>query len=138
MRKKLVVAAIAVVILGTAGAASAATPSDTPAPRALPDDKSISVPHIVQGPSVSIPVGNGTYPGTAAAVAACPSGEVLTGGGANVAAGNSHSERYELHSSQPISGQRWWAFGANTDTVNPGTIQAYAICAKVIKVHVLP
>lgn len=125
-------------MLGAAGAASAITPSDTPAQRLLPDDKSISVPHIVEGPSVSIPVGDGTHPGTAAALAACPDGEVLTGGGANVTAGNSHAERYELHSSRPISGERWWAFATNTDTVNPGSIRAYAICAKVIKVHVLP
>lgn len=124
-------------MVGTAGVANAATQSGTPGERALPADASIAVPHVVQGSPVSIPVASGGYPGRAAAVAECPKGEVLTGGGVNVTAGNSHAERYVLHSTVPISGERWWGFGTNTDTTNPGTIQAYALCAKVIRVHVL-
>ncbi|MPY37104.1 hypothetical protein FNH09_39590 [Streptomyces adustus] len=50
-------------------------------------------------------------------------------------AGNSHSERYNPSSSEPISGERWWALATDTDTAtaNPGTLQAYAICPKAVK-----
>ncbi|WP_086829924.1 hypothetical protein [Streptomyces sp. NRRL B-24572] len=86
---------------------------------------------------VTIPVASGGYPGRAAAAAECPAGETRTGGGASVIAGNSHAERYLLHSTQPISGERWWAFATNTDTTNPGTLKVYAICAKVVNTPVL-
>ncbi|MFG2882871.1 hypothetical protein ACGFYV_11305 [Streptomyces sp. NPDC048297] len=99
-----------------------------PATLAQADD----VVRVVEGPAVTIPVASGGYPGRAAAVADCPTGETRTGGGAIVTAGNSHAERYLLHASAPISGERWWAFATNTDTANAGTLRAYAICAKVV------
>lgn len=136
MLKRLRVAGIALaggalamgVLAGSAGAEETAT-------RVLPEDSSVGVPHIVEGSPVTIPVASAGYPGRAAAVAKCPKGEVLTGGGVDVTAGNSHAERYELHSTKPISGERWWGFATNTDTADPGTIQAYAICAEIIRVH---
>ncbi|MEU4085267.1 hypothetical protein [Streptomyces aureus] len=120
LKKSLVALAAMAAVVGTAGAAQA-------------DD----VVRVVQGASVPIPVSSGGYPGTAAAVAGCADGETRVGGGAVVTAGNSHSDRYNLSSSVPISGERWWAFATNTDTANPGTLQAYAICAKVVKTSVL-
>lgn len=136
MLKRLRVAGIALagsalamgVLAGSAGA-------EEPAARVLPSDSSVGVPHIVEGAPVTIPVASGGYAGRAAAAVKCPAGEVLTGGGADVTAGNSHAERYELHSSKPISGERWWGFATNTDTANPGTLTVYAICAEVIRVH---
>ncbi|MFJ8143359.1 hypothetical protein [Streptomyces sp. NPDC096013] len=117
------------------GALAGSATAEGTAARALPADSSVGVPHIVEGTPVTIPVASGGYPGRAAAQAVCPGGEVLTGGGVNVTAGNSHAERYELHSTKPAGGGRWWGFATNTDSADPGTIQAYAICAKVIRVH---
>ncbi|MET7982163.1 MULTISPECIES: hypothetical protein [unclassified Streptomyces] len=119
-KKSLVAVAALAGVFGAAGAAQA-------------DD----VVRVVQGTPVTIPVASGGFGGTAAAVAGCADGETRVGGGAFVIAGNSHSERYNLSSSGPISGERWWAFATNTDTANPGTLQAYAICAKVVKTTVL-
>lgn len=136
MLKRLHVAAIALAGGALAmGTLSGSAGAEETTPRVLPEDSSVGVPHIVEGNPVSIPVASGGYPGRAAAEAKCPKGEVLTGGGVNVTAGNSHAERYELHSTIPISGERWWGFATNTDTANPGTIQAYAICAEIIRVH---
>ncbi|MFF3888422.1 hypothetical protein [Streptomyces sp. NPDC001914] len=120
LKKSLVAVAAMAAVVGTAGAAQA-------------DD----VVRVVQGAAVPIPVSNSGYAGTAAAVAGCADGETRVGGGAVVTAGNSHAERYNLSASTPISGERWWAFATNTDTANPGTLQAYAICAKVVKTSVL-
>ncbi|MEU6660621.1 hypothetical protein [Streptomyces sp. NPDC046821] len=121
MLKKSLVAVVALAaVVGTAGAAQA-------------DD----VVRVVQGAAVPIPVSTSGYGGNAAAVAGCDEGETRVGGGAIVTAGNSHTERYNLSASAPISGERWWAFATNTDTANPGTLQAYAICAKVVKTPVL-
>ncbi|MFE6054117.1 hypothetical protein ACFQ6N_25480 [Kitasatospora sp. NPDC056446] len=50
-----------------------------------------------------------------------------------VTAGNSHADRYALSASAPISGERWWAFATNTDTTDPGTLEVFAICAKVVR-----
>jgi hypothetical protein len=120
LKKSLVAAAAVAAVVGTAGAAQA-------------DD----VVRVEQGAAVPIPVASGGYGGNAAAVAGCADGETRVGGGAFVTAGNSHTERYNLTSSGPISGERWWAYATNTDTANPGTLQAYAICAKVVKSTVL-
>ncbi|MFD8013677.1 hypothetical protein [Streptomyces sp. NPDC058955] len=86
---------------------------------------------------VTIPVASGEYPGTAAAVAQCPPGETRTGGGATVVAGNSHSDRYQLSATQPLSGERWWAFATNMDKTNSGKLRVYAICAKVVSTPTL-
>ncbi|MFJ6054441.1 hypothetical protein [Streptomyces sp. NPDC092307] len=86
---------------------------------------------------VPIPVASGGYPGRAAASVACPPGETRTGGGASVIAGNSNAERYLLHSTQPIAGEAWWAFATNTDTVNPGKLKVFAICARVVNTPTL-
>ncbi|MGX1541954.1 hypothetical protein [Streptomyces adustus] len=96
-KKSLVALAAVVAVVGTVGAAQA-------------DD----VVRVVQGTAVPIPVSTGGYAGTAAAVAGCADGETRVGGGAVVTAGNSHSERYNLSSSVPISGERWWAFATDT------------------------
>lgn len=90
------------------------------------------VVRVVQGQPVTIPVASGGFPGRAVAVAQCPAGETRTGGGANVTAGNSYADRYHVGSSIPIGGEGWWAFATNSDPSNPGTLQAYAICAKVV------
>jgi hypothetical protein len=93
---------------------------------------------IVQGPVVTLPVSpGGGYAGGAAASATCPAGEVLTGGGAEVRSGNSYVQRYNLAASRPIGSETWWAYGTNTDTTNPGTLQAFAICAKVTNLDVV-
>ncbi|WP_161692725.1 hypothetical protein [Streptomyces boluensis] len=89
----------------------------------------------MRGQVSTIPAPSGGYPGRAVSVAECPDGEVLTGGGANVTAGSSRADLYQLTSSQPISGQKWWAFATNMDSGNSGTLHSYAICAKVISVH---
>ncbi|MGW2232319.1 hypothetical protein ACWCRG_43660, partial [Streptomyces formicae] len=88
--------------------------------------------HTVNGPEVPIPVLPGEFPGRAVATAECPAGEKALGGGANVTAGNSHAERYQLVSTLPLSdGTTWWAFALNSDENDPGTMQAYVNCAKV-------
>ncbi|MFJ7495835.1 hypothetical protein ACIQZB_32550 [Streptomyces sp. NPDC097727] len=94
--------------------------------------------HIVQGRLVTLPAspGNG-YAGDAAASATCPAGEVLTGGGAEVKAGNSYVQRYNLAASMPNGGETWWAYATNSDTNNPGTLQAFAVCAKVTNLDVV-
>jgi len=104
-------------VLGTAGLAQAS-----------------SSLNIVEGTAVSVPPASGSFAGSAVATAACPEGQVLTGGGANVRAGNSYLQNYQLVSSIPIGGQRWWAFATNMDSGTPGTVTAYAICAKVTDV----
>ncbi|MEU3317364.1 hypothetical protein ABZ743_32465 [Streptomyces sp. NPDC006662] len=119
LKKFLVAAASAALVLGPAAVAQA-------------DD----IVRVVEN-EVTIPVASGEYPGTAAVVAACPPGETRTGGGASVVAGNSHAERYLLHSTQPISGERWWAFATNTDKTNTGKLRVYAICAKVVSTPTL-
>ncbi|MEU3282606.1 hypothetical protein [Streptomyces antibioticus] len=86
---------------------------------------------------VTIPVASGEYRGTAAAVATCPPGGTRTGGGATVIAGNSHSDRYQLSATQPLGGERWWAFATNMDKTNPGTLKVYAICARVVSTPTL-
>ncbi|WP_167377719.1 hypothetical protein [Streptomyces malaysiense] len=94
--------------------------------------------HIVEGQLVTLPASpGGGYAGTAAASAKCPAGEVLTGGGAEVKAGNSFVQRYNLGASRPIGGETWWAYATNSDTSNPGTIQAFAVCAKVTNLDVV-
>ncbi|MFE8013937.1 hypothetical protein ACFU3O_14490 [Streptomyces antibioticus] len=60
-----------------------------------------------------------------------------TGGGATVIAGNSHSDRYQLSATQPLGGERWWAFATNMDKTNPGTLKVYAICARVVSTPTL-
>ncbi|MFB7451350.1 hypothetical protein [Streptomyces sp. NPDC056194] len=119
LKKCLLAAASAALVMGPAAVAQA-------------DD----IVRVVEN-EVSIPVASGGYPGRAAAAAECPAGETRTGGGATVIAGNSHAERYLLHSTQPISGERWWAFATNTDTSNPGTLKVFAICAKVVNTPTL-
>ena len=114
-KKSLVAAAAVAMVVGAAGLAEAA-----------------DVVRVVESPAVTIPTASGGFPGTAAVVAQCGPGETRTGGGAIVTAGNSHSERYNLPASGPISGERWWAFATNTDTTDPGTLRAYAICGKVV------
>ncbi|MFB7356101.1 hypothetical protein [Streptomyces gardneri] len=119
LKKCLVAAAAVAMVVGPAAVAQA-------------DD----IVRVVEN-EVTIPVSSGEYPGTAAAVAECPPGETRTGGGASVIAGNSHAERYLLHSTQPISGERWWAFASNTDKTNPGKLRVYAICARVVSTPTL-
>lgn len=119
MLRKILVAAAAAMVMGPAAVAQA-------------DD----IVRVVES-EVTIPVASGGYPGRASAVAQCPPGETRTGGGASVIAGNSHADHYLLHSTQPISGERWWAFASNTDTTNTGTLKVYAICAKVVSTPVL-
>jgi hypothetical protein len=92
---------------------------------------------IVEGTPVSIPVASNGYAGNAAAVAECPAGEFLTGGGANVTSGNSYTQHYNLAASKPIAGERWWAFATNSGGSQPGTLTAYAICAKMASVSVV-
>ncbi|MFE6856047.1 hypothetical protein ACFVDH_35290 [Streptomyces sp. NPDC057674] len=119
LKKSLVAAAAVAMTLGSAGFAQA-------------DD----IVRVVEN-EVTIPVASGGYPGRAAAQAVCPPGETRTGGGASVIAGNSHAERYLLHSTQPISGEAWWAFASNTDTTNPGKLKVFAICARVVNTPTL-
>lgn len=116
-------AAAAALLVGPAGFATAA---------------STGTMHIVQGTTVTLPAspGNG-YAGTAAASATCPAGEVLTGGGAEVKAGNSYVQRYNLAASRPIGNETWWAYATNIDPNNPGTVQAFAVCARVTNVDVV-
>ncbi|MFV5998914.1 hypothetical protein ACNPQM_43040 [Streptomyces sp. NPDC056231] len=95
------------------------------------------VVRVVQSQPVTIPVASGGFPGRAAVVAQCPAGETRTGGGASVIAGNSYADRYQIGSSVPISGESWWAFATNSDPSNPGTLQVFAICAKVVNNPVL-
>ncbi|MEU8773577.1 hypothetical protein [Streptomyces sp. NPDC048606] len=113
-------------------AASAAAMVMGPAVVAQADD----IVRVVEN-TVTIPAASGGYPGRAAASASCPAGETRTGGGASVIAGNSHAERYLLHSTQPINGEAWWAFATNTDTTNAGTLKVFAICAKVVNTPIL-
>ncbi|MEW1636860.1 hypothetical protein AB0469_22625 [Streptomyces sp. NPDC093801] len=108
-------ASVVAMVTGTAGVAEA-------------DD----VVRVVTSGPVTLPVSSGGFPGRASAAVGCPAGETRTGGGAIVTAGNSHAERYALGASAPIAGERWWAFATNTDTTNPGTLEVYAICAKVV------
>ncbi|MFF9360124.1 hypothetical protein [Streptomyces griseoluteus] len=119
----LVAAAAAAMLVGPTGFATAA---------------GTGTMHIVEGKTVTLPVspGNG-YAGDAAASATCPAGEVLTGGGAEVKAGNSYVQRYNLAASRPIGNETWWAYATNSDPNNPGTLQAFAICAKVTNVDVI-
>ncbi|MCX5395276.1 hypothetical protein [Streptomyces sp. NBC_00094] len=119
LKKCLVAAASAALVMGPAAVAQA-------------DD----IVRVVEE-TVTIPVASGGYPGRASAMASCPPGETRTGGGASVIAGNSHADRYLLHSTQPISGEAWWAFASNTDTTNPGTLKVYAICARVVSTPAL-
>ncbi|MBT2479573.1 hypothetical protein [Streptomyces sp. ISL-94] len=86
---------------------------------------------------MTIPPAIGTFAGQAAASVKCPKGEVRTGGGALVTAGNSHADRYPLGASIPQDGEGWWAFASNSDPSAPGKIQAYVICAKVASVTTL-
>ncbi|MEU2230236.1 hypothetical protein [Streptomyces vietnamensis] len=117
----LVAAAAATMLVGSTGFATAAAGPQTM--------------NIVYGPIVTLPVspGNG-YAGDAAAQAKCPAGQVLTGGGAEVKAGNSYVQRYNLAASRPVGQETWWAYATNSDPNNPGTLQAFAVCAKVTKV----
>ncbi|MFB7210910.1 hypothetical protein [Streptomyces sp. NPDC056255] len=119
-----VAAATAAMLVGSAGFAGAAGSESM---------------HIVMGPIVNLPASpGGGFAGDAAASASCPEGEVLTGGGAEVKAGNSYVHRYNLGASRPLAdGKTWWAYGTNTDTNNPGTLQAFAICAKVTEINVV-
>ncbi|MFF7474266.1 hypothetical protein [Streptomyces sp. NPDC008092] len=119
----LVAAAAAAMLVGSGGFAAA---------------DSTGTMHIVEGQLVTLPASpGGGYAGTAAASAKCPAGEVLTGGGAEVKAGNSFVQRYNLAASRPIGGETWWAYATNSDTSNPGTIQAFAVCAKVTNLDVV-
>ncbi|MFF3609062.1 hypothetical protein [Streptomyces sp. NPDC002463] len=82
---------------------------------------------------IFLPVGPWVHAGTTAPrprlrIARC---------GASVVAGDSHAERYLLHATQPLSGERWWAFATNADTGNPGTLKVFAICAKVVSTPAL-
>lgn len=85
---------------------------------------------IVVGTPVTISPASGSFAGSASATAECPAGEFLTGGGANVSAGNSNLKNYQLVSSLPLSTTSWWAFATNADPSAAGSITAYAICAK--------
>ncbi|MFJ3993249.1 hypothetical protein ACIPWY_32025 [Streptomyces sp. NPDC090032] len=120
LKKSLVAAAAVAMVFGTAGLAQAN--SDL---------------HIVQGAEVTIPPATGSFAGNAAATATCPAGETLTGGGANVTAGNSYTQNYQLASSLPNGNQQWWAYATNMDPNAPGKLRAYAICAKVSNVDVV-
>ncbi|MEU6575493.1 hypothetical protein [Streptomyces sp. NPDC046805] len=95
------------------------------------------VVRVVQSEPVTIPAASGGFPGRAAAAAQCPAGETRTGGGAIVTAGNSYADRYQLGASAPIGGESWWAFATNSDPSSPGTLQVYALCAKVVSAPVL-
>ncbi|WP_042422427.1 hypothetical protein [Streptacidiphilus anmyonensis] len=123
MKYGLAAAATAAMLVGSGGFAAAA---------------GTGTMHIVEGPKVPLPKapGNG-YAGDAAASAKCPAGEVLTGGGAEVKAGNSYVARYNLSASRPIGNETWWAYGTNTDPTDAGTIQAFAVCAKVTNLDVV-
>jgi hypothetical protein len=79
---------------------------------------------------------DGVYPGRAALDAACPKGQVLTGGGAFVRAGDSHTNLVSLDSSYPRNAKTWWAHGTNMSR-SAGDIEAYAICARK-GVHIVP
>jgi hypothetical protein len=114
LKKALVAAGAVAIVLGTGGLAQAA-----------------SSLNIVTGPTVSIPAAQGTFAGSAATAVSCPAGQVLTGGGANVTAGNSNLKNYNLVSSIPINGTTWWAFGTNNDPTAAGKITAYAVCAQL-------
>ncbi|MFI9788853.1 hypothetical protein ACIHEI_35890 [Kitasatospora sp. NPDC051984] len=93
---------------------------------------------IVYGPIVTLPPSpGGGYAGEAAAQAKCPAGEVLTGGGAEVKAGNAYVQRYNLAASRPLGNETWWAYATNSDPTSPGTLQAFAVCAKVTNVNVV-
>jgi hypothetical protein len=119
----LVAAATAAMLVGSAGFATAA---------------GTGTMDIVQGQLVTLPASpGGGYAGSAAASATCPAGEVLPGGGAEVKAGNSYVQRYNLAASRPIGGETWWAYATNSDTNNPGTLQAFAVCAKVTNLDVI-
>ncbi|GGN15666.1 hypothetical protein [Streptomyces fuscichromogenes] len=123
VRFGLVAAVTATMLVGSTGFATA---------------KSSGTMNVVYGQIVTIPVspGNG-YAGAQAASATCPAGQVLTGGGAEVKAGNSYVQRYNLAASRPIGNETWWAYGTNSDTNNPGSLQAFAICAKVTNLDVV-
>ncbi|MFJ5718468.1 hypothetical protein [Streptomyces sp. NPDC093149] len=123
MKCGLVVAAAAAMLVSSAGFATAAGPGTM---------------NIVYGPIVTIPVspGNG-YAGAEATTAKCPAGQILTGGGAEVKAGNSYVQRYNLAASRPIGSETWWAYATNTDTNNPGTLQAFAVCAQTTNLDVV-
>ncbi|MFF4012545.1 hypothetical protein [Streptomyces sp. NPDC001717] len=117
----LVAAAAATMLVNSTGFASAA-----------------GTMNIVYSPIVTIPVspGNG-YAGAVGVTATCPAGQVLTGGGAEVKAGNSYVHRYNLSVSRPNGAESWWAYATNSDTTNPGTLQAFAICAKTTNLDVV-
>lgn len=123
MKYGLVAAATATLLVNSAGFATA--------------DSSKTM-NIVYGQIVTLPAspGNG-YAGDAAASAKCPAGQVLTGGGAEVKAGNSYVQRYNLAASRPVGSETWWAYATNSDPNNPGTLQAFAICAKTTNLDVL-
>lgn len=126
-KKKSVVSAALVAALAGAMGLAVAQPAMASGPSM----------NIVEGPGVPIPPATGGYAGAAAAVAQCPAGQFLTGGGANVTAGTSYVQRYNLAASLPISGQRWWAYATNTDPTIPGTLTAYAICATATSINVV-
>jgi hypothetical protein len=90
----------------------------------------------IRATAVLPPSPDGVYPGRAAVDAKCPEGWVLTGGGAFVRAGDSHTDLVDLDSSYPRNDSTWWAHGKNMST-SAGTIEAYAICARK-GVHIVP
>ncbi|MEU8529757.1 hypothetical protein AB0C77_29865 [Streptomyces sp. NPDC048629] len=123
MKYGLVAAATAAMLVSSAGFATA---------------ESSKTMNIVYGQVVPLPAspGNG-YAGNASASATCPAGQVLTGGGAEVKAGNSYVQRYNLSVSRPLGSETWWAYATNSDTKDAGTLQAFAICAKRTNLDVI-
>lgn len=91
---------------------------------------------IVRAAAVLPASADGVYPGRAALDAECPAGWVLTGGGAFIRAGDSHTNLVSLDSSYPRNTSTWWAHGTNMSRT-AAEIEAYAICARK-GVHIVP
>jgi hypothetical protein len=111
----------------------------TPGPQGPPGPAGPAGPQGPPGPAgsnrvVGTPVSTGTNPLVGArvtATAACPSGSVLLGGGAQATTTGS-TGRAALSSSYPSSTTVWTAVGVVTRAPGPGnrmTVTAYALCS---------